>query len=274
MLIDLHVHLYDEPGYGDALAETARNLGIDRMCIGGGESRYGLAPNAEARRLADVYPDLFVPFARIVLGQDGPNEIERYRRAGFLGLRVCAPPAPYDDEAFFPVYEVAQALRMPVAFHTAFLPTTALDHAHSLRVDHMRPVHLDTIARSFPGLPMLGVALGRPWYEEAAEVMRYHANVFFDLAGDLFRVKGTDVLADLLRSSQGSLWEDRVSGHLVGQLVFGSGARCEELASVERDYRRLFRTMGLAPDDVDRVMGGNAARVLGIATQEITKLEV
>ena len=55
MLIDFHVHLYDESGYGEGLVETARNLGIDRMVVGGGEPRYGLAANAEVRRIAISY---------------------------------------------------------------------------------------------------------------------------------------------------------------------------------------------------------------------------
>jgi len=49
MLIDFHAHLYDEPGYGEALAETARNLGLERLCIAGGEERYGLAHGGALR---------------------------------------------------------------------------------------------------------------------------------------------------------------------------------------------------------------------------------
>ena len=264
MLIDFHVHLYDEAGYSDALVETARNLGLSRMCIGGGEARYGLAPNGDVRRLADAYPDLFVPFARLNLGRDGPDTIERIKRMGFRGLRTWAPPAPYDDQAFFAVYEVAEALGMPIVFHTGFLPPTALDRAMGVRSANMRPVYLDTVARCFPELKVIGAALGRPWYEEAVEAMRRHPNVYFDLSGDLFRTRGTDFLAEMLRPAQVPLWEDTVAGDLCERIIFGSGCRYEEIASAERDYQRVLRALGLSPGDIEAVMGHSAARLLDI----------
>jgi predicted TIM-barrel fold metal-dependent hydrolase len=264
VLIDFHVHLYDEEGYGEALAETARNLGLDRLCICGGEPRYGLASNAEARRLASSYPELFVPFARLTLGRDGPDQVEYLKRHGFEGLRVCGPPAPYDDEAFFPVYEAAQALRMPILFHTALLPATPLDRSTRSRAAYMRPIHLDTLARWFPDLTLVGSALGRPWYEEAVETMRHHQNVYFDLSGDVFRLKGTDFLCDILRPAQASLWEDRATGDLCGRLVFGSAVRHTEIASVERDYQRAFRSMGLGQEQIESAMGQTAATLLDI----------
>ena len=264
MLIDLHAHLYDEPGYGEALAETARNLGIERLCICGGEPRYGLAANAEVRRQADSYPELFLPFAHVQLGGDGPATVERLRRAGFVGLCVWGPPAPYDDAAFFPLYRAAEALGMPVLFHTCFLPPTALDRASATRTAHARPVHLDTLARHFPELKIVGVGLGSPWCDEAVELLRLHANVCFDLSGDVLRRRGPEFLNALLRPSNASLWEDDPAGSLWSRIVFGSAVRHDEIASVERDYQRVSRSLALGSGDVDAVMGLTAARLLGI----------
>jgi predicted TIM-barrel fold metal-dependent hydrolase len=264
MLIDFHVHLYDEPGYGEALAETARNLGLERLCIAGGEGRYGLASNAEIRRQADAYPELFVPFAHLALGEDGPSTVERLSRVGFIGLCVCTPPAPFDDDSFFDVYEAAQALGMPVVFHTCFQPVTPLDRARRVRSANARPVHLDTVARCFPRLKVLGVALGQPWCEEAVETMRHHANVFFDLSGDILRRKKADFFEGIFRPNQASLWETDAGGGLWQRIVFGSGVRHEEIASVERDYQRIFRSMAVATEDAEAVMGLTAARLLGI----------
>jgi len=266
MLIDFHCHLYDEPGYGEALAETGRNLGVDRLCIGGGDAQYGLAANAEVRRQADAYPELFVPFAQVELGVDGPTTVERYRRIGFEGLIVCAPPAPYDDQAFFPVYEAAAALEMPVVFHTGYTPPAPLDRAKGVRSVHARPVCLDTLARYFPALKIVGVGLGSPWCEEAAETMRHHANVYFDLSGDLLRRKGADFFGRLFRPAQAPLWQDEGSGNTWERVVFGSAVRHEEIASVERDYQRIFRSLALGQGDMDAVMGGTAAHLLGMTS--------
>ncbi|MFW6188837.1 MAG: amidohydrolase family protein [Planctomycetota bacterium] len=267
MLIDFHVHLYDEPGSGEALAETAKNLGFDRLCIAGGDARYGLAANAEVRRQADSYPELFVPFARLQLGRDDARTVERYSRVGFEGLRVWAPPAPYDDDAFFDVYEAAQALEMPVVFHTGYLPRTPLDRARRVRSDNMRPVHLDAVARWFPSLMVVGVGLGHPWCEEAAETMRYHGNVCFDLSGDVLRRKGADFFRGLLRPERTSLWEASTDGDLWRRVIFGSGGDHDDIASAERDYQRILRSLAATGEQRDAVMGRTAARLLGVPTE-------
>ena len=265
MLIDFHVHVYEEPGYGEALAETAKNLGLDLLCICGGEARHGLAANAEVRRLADAYPDLFVPFAHAVLGEDGPLVVERLKRVGFAGLCVWGAPAPLDDEGFFPLYEAAEALGMPVLFHTSFMPPTVLDRACRSRSAHARPVCLDTLARCFPRLKIVGTGLGSPWCAEAAEVLRFHANVFFDLSGDVIHRKGADFFGNILRPDHASLWEGDLGGNLWGRIIFGSAVRHEEIASVERDYQRVLRSLALGPEDIETVMGHAAARLLDIA---------
>jgi predicted TIM-barrel fold metal-dependent hydrolase len=265
MLIDFHAHLYDEQGYGEALAETARNLGMDRLCICGGEARYGLAANTEVRRQADSYPELFVPFAHVSPDEDGAATVDRFSRAGFVGLCVWGPSRPYDAERYFPLYEAAEALEMPVLFHTCIVPPTALDRARRVRSVNAHPLHLDTLARYFPGLKIVGIGLGGPWYEEAAEVLRHHGNVYFDLSGDVLRRKGPEFLGDLLRPSQAALWEQSAAGDLWGRIVFGSGARYDEISSVERDHQRVFRSLALAPEDIGAVMGDTAARLLGVS---------
>jgi predicted TIM-barrel fold metal-dependent hydrolase len=264
MLVDLHVPLYEEPAYGENLAETAKNLGIERLCIAGGEARYGLAANAEVRRLADAYPELFVPFARIRLGEDNATTVERLYRVGFSGLCMWGPPAPYDDESFHPIYEAAQALGMPALFHTGYLPVTPLDRARRIRSANMRPVHLDGVARCFPELSIIGVGLGGPWYEEATETMGFHPNVCFDLSGEVLRRRGAGFLGELLGHAQASPWEEDAGANLWQQIVFGSGVRHEDIASVERDYQRVFRSLGVCQEDIDSVMGGTAAQLLGI----------
>ncbi len=264
MLIDFHVHMLDEPGYGESLVETASNLGMDRLCIAGGEARYGLAANAEVRHQADSYPELFVPFAHVRLAEETPATLERLARIGFAGLCTWAPPAPYDDEAFFPLYEVAQALELPIVFHTGYAPPTPLDRAERIRSANMRPVYLDTLARCFPGLKVVGVGLGSPWYEEAAETLRLHPNVYFDLSGDVLHRKGADFIGALFRPAHATIWHDDAS-NVWERIVFGSAVRHEDIASVERDYQRIFRSLGLVQEQMSAVMGGTAARLLNMS---------
>ena len=265
MLVDFHAHIYDEPDYARMLAETAQNLGFDKLCIGGGEARYGMSSNGEALRCAESYPDLFVPFAHVRLGLDGPHEVAQFGRMGFRGLRVSAPPAPYDAPQFFAVYEAACALGMPVLCHTGFLPATKLDRALDVRSEHTRPVYVDTLARQFPELKIVGCGLGGPWYEEASETLRRQENVYFDLSGRSLRHKGVPFFRSLLGSESGSVLGNPEGRAVWSKMVFGTGVRHEEIASVERDYQRLFRVLALPEEIVADIMGGNAARLIGQA---------
>jgi predicted TIM-barrel fold metal-dependent hydrolase len=271
MLIDFHATVLEEPGYGEALAETARNLGFDRLCIGGGEPRYGLASNSVVRRLADSYPGLFVPFARLQLGQDGPAAVERFAQVGFAGLRIWAPPAPWDDDAFRPVFAAAETLKMPVLCHTGLLPRTAIDIATGVRPDNARPVHLDLVARRFPELKLIGVGLGRPWYDEAVETMRLNPNIYFDLSGGVCRVKSAQFLSELLHpgaAAARSPWQESDPGGDADRLLFGTAMPPTEIEAAERNCRRLFRTMGLETATVDGIMGSTAAAILGLTEAE------
>jgi len=271
MLIDFHTTVLDEPGYGEALAETARNLGFDRLCIGGGEPRYGLASNSAVRRLADSYPGLFVPFARLQLGQDGAVAVERFAQVGFAGLRIWAPPAPWDDNAFHPVFAAAEAVGLPVLCHTGLLPRTAIDIATDVRPDNARPVHLDLVARRFPNLRIIGVGLGRPWYDEAVETMRLNPNLHFDLSGGVCRVKSAQFLSEVLRpvaASAQNPWQASDTGGDAARLLFGTAMPLTEIESAERNCRRLFRAMGLDTAAIDGIMGDTAAGILGLTDAE------
>jgi len=267
LLCDFHSHLYDEPNYAEALAEAAQNLGFDKICISGGEARFGMGSNEELLIQADEYPDLFVPFAFVRLGFDGAAEVEEIGGMGFRGLRVWAPPAPYDAEEFYPVYEAAEALEMPILFHTGFLPVTPLDRALDVRSHRMRPVYLDTLARRFPGLKIVGHGLGGPWYEEAGETLRHHKNVFFDLSGSALRRKGAQFFRASLGFENGTVVGEGGDERVWSRILFGSAVRCEEIAAVERDYERLFRSLALPDGVVDDIMGGTAARILGLSEE-------
>ncbi|MFP4027944.1 MAG: amidohydrolase family protein [Candidatus Brocadiia bacterium] len=264
MTCDIHAHLHNEPDYADMLAETAQDLGFNKLCISGGESRYGMASNDQALDAAEKYPGLFVPFAQMRFGREQAVDVAEFKNRGFFGLRVSAPPEPVDSARFFPLYEAACALEMPVLIHTGFLPVTGLDKSFDVRCHRHRPVYLDTIARQFPALKIIGTSLGQPWYEEAAEVLRLHTNVCFDLSGSAIARKGVAFFRSLLGSDTNGVIGNYEEGTVWSQIVFGTGVHYGEIASVERDYQRLFRSLALSDETVEDIMGGNAERLVGV----------
>ncbi len=53
-------------------------------------------------------------------------------------------------------------------FHLGIVTRTAEDRRFDADNERHRPIYLDTIARAFPGLTIIGAHLGNPWREEAA----------------------------------------------------------------------------------------------------------
>ena len=266
MIIDMHVHLLRQQGYEHHLARSAREAGIDKMVLLGGPEQYDSAPNRAVLDAAERYPDLFVPFAYFRLGRDYPGLVDLLRSQGFAGVHFALPQRAYDDKEFYLVYARAGQLGMPALFELGLVPSSGHDHVYDVCCGRMRPVMLDTVARAFPELSVIGTRLGSPWCEEACEVARCNTNVYLDLSGTLLKRKGPEFFREML-------WWDETSAAYDGgpqptapwkKIVFGSGAHYSHLGSIRRDYEHLFDALGL--DDAVRadVMCHNAIRALGL----------
>ncbi len=258
LIVDLHTHLYEKPDYAAMLAETAHNLGFKKLCIGGGEPRYGLASNETVIEVAGAYPDLFVPFAFIRPGEVGPADVESLHRDGFIGIKAGAPSVPFDSDEFMPALRAAEVLSLPVMFHTGIFPVTDLDRAEKFRPDLARPIHLDVIARELPRLNIIGTGLGAPWFEEAAALLEVHENIFFDLSKLHLRERGAHFFKCLLGVESDSKWGDSRQSSRWEQIVFGTASENRDIPFVERDYQRLFRALALPEKIISGVMGENA----------------
>jgi predicted TIM-barrel fold metal-dependent hydrolase len=140
--------------------------------------------------LARQFPEQIVPFGYLHLGK-GPDWVDAQKQRGFAGLKAHTPPGPWDDDRFFPIYERAQALDMPIVFHTGQAWTDTLDHyphavGHRSRsTDWMHVERLDVIAKSFPRLRIVAAHLGWPHCEAAIGMAMTHPNVFLDTSGYL-----------------------------------------------------------------------------------------
>ncbi|MBU1700792.1 MAG: amidohydrolase family protein [Candidatus Eisenbacteria bacterium] len=104
---------------------------------------------------------------------------------GLRGLKIHPPhqgmaPNAYLEEPGHPLavlYETAQHLKLPVAFHTG---TSSFPGARS-RLGH--PMLIDDVAIDFPELTILLAHSGRPlWYDEAVFLARRHSHLYLDLS--------------------------------------------------------------------------------------------
>jgi len=263
-IIDAHHHVGDE-AYADRLAEVCKKLGIVKVClvatnVPGAETDN----NANTKQAFRKYPDLFVGFGGVNMWQDdGPDQVQRLHDEGFRGLKFIIPPKPYNDPSYDPIYERAQELGMIALFHLGIVARHA---SRNVRTDNnlMRPIYLDTIARSFPELTVIGAHLGNPWYEEATMSCRWNPNLYFDLSGSTLKKKSPQFLKELLWWTPTTFYGDAEGRYAWEKIVFGSDVAPEFVKDVLNDYERTMDAVGLSPDLREKVLYGTMARILGL----------
>ena len=261
MIIDMHEHL--KPGYDLVeLKDTAQRLGIDKVCL------FGISPehNESIRRAMEKFPDLIIGFAVIRPGLDQPSVIDLYHEQGFRGLKAITPVVNYDDPSCYGLYARAENYALPILFHTGIFVRRPNERSLNISCARMRPIYLDTIARAFPDLKIVGAHLGNPWFEEAAEVARWHPNVYFDLSGSALKKKKPSYFAETL------WWGGEQLYHYKGldnkdpfeKIVFGGDVPYSLIEDTRNDYQNLMNELELSPAIQEKVMGGTAAEILGL----------
>lgn len=262
MIIDVHHHLLAGKGYVDGLLRSMDAAGVDVVCLNGlglpSDNWVGdLTPdNTDVAKAVADHPGRLVGFGAIRLGDHGPDDVRRLRDLGFAGLKTTRPRLDYDHPSFDEVYATAEELGLPMLFHTGFLVGVPADRVDDVSSARCRPVLLDRVARTFPGLAVIMAHLGMPWHEEAAQMCRFHPNVYTDLSGSL----------------QG--WRNRKAPSFFGELfywpgafgkiLFGSDVHHSQLGRALDDHRRILELSGVPDHVVADVLGGTAHRLLGL----------
>jgi predicted TIM-barrel fold metal-dependent hydrolase len=249
-VINCHAHFHgrNEVEQKRALWDS---LGYVRVCMS--------FRNEEVLRLAQRYPDYIVPFYHLNLDDEGPEEVERARNRGFVGLKLIGPRLPYSDDSYFPIYDRTQALSMPVLLHTGFL---SFEGGRGVRQENLHPTHLITMASYFPRLRMVGAHLGNQWPMEAVAAMEYCPNIWYDMSGGTIRNYPASWFKWLFervdRNETGQ--QPQVSPGLVGKLVFGSDNPDDTMDF----YQNFMATLEIPAEVQQKVYYENAVEWLGL----------
>ncbi|MBI4254853.1 MAG: amidohydrolase, partial [Candidatus Rokubacteria bacterium] len=192
-------------------------------------------------------PPRLIPFASInpYLVENPARELERLvRERGFRGLKLY-PTYSYfypNDPMLYPVYAKAQELRIPVKWHTGTSTFPAS------RLKYGDPIHIDDVAVDFPDLVAIITHSGRPlWYDTAYTLARMRKNVYMEIAG-LPPKRLLDYFPDLERVSD--------------KVLFGSD--WPSVPTMKSNVEAI-RALPLSDTAKERILGGNAARLLGLA---------
>jgi uncharacterized protein len=279
-VFDVHVHYGRRPdeasGFNSEfrarmLAYTCGRLNIHKVALLGRRGADNYQTTLDAWKM---FSDLIIPMAHIEPDVETADDVERLKERGFVGLKITRPERDYDDEKYYPLYERAESLSMPILFHTGisggpidYLLFPPRDHEVAERVSsvgeermrgtrrsaaRMQPIFLDTVAVAFPRLRIIGAHLGYGLYDSAAAVARWRRNVSFDISG------GAVVRRHIL--------DRRMIYHEVPpeKLVWGSDCDVAHMSRELTSWMEAFNRMGMSADDQDKIFYRNAARIFGV----------
>jgi predicted TIM-barrel fold metal-dependent hydrolase len=135
------------------------------------------------------YPEQFVGFASVDphKGDKAIVEIERaVRDLGLSGAKFHPGVQAFypNDPRFAPLFQKISELGIPALFHTGTNGLGAgMPGGGGIKLDHTRPIYLDSLAADFPDLTIIGAHPSWPWEQEMIAILQHKPNVYNDLSG-------------------------------------------------------------------------------------------
>jgi predicted TIM-barrel fold metal-dependent hydrolase len=144
--------------------------------------------NGEIAALAEQNSDMMIAFASVNprRGEEAVREAERLIAAGARGFKLHPPIQQFqaNDLAVYPFYEVINAARLPVIFHTGHSGIgTGMRGGGGVRLKYGNPMDIDDVAVDFPDMPIILAHPSFPWQDEALSVCMHKPQVYIDLSG-------------------------------------------------------------------------------------------
>ncbi|HEX4946143.1 MAG TPA: amidohydrolase family protein [Blastocatellia bacterium] len=208
--IDVHVHLETEIKGNEANEAAQKYFGKS----GVGRNRYELAeyyrsrkigcviftvderltgrppiPNDEIAAFAAENADIMFAFASVdpMRGQEAVDEAGRLIAAGGIrGFKLHPPLQQFhpNDPRVYPFYEVINAAKLPVIFHTGHSGIgTGMPGGGGVRLKYGNPMDIDDVAVDFPDMPIIMAHPSFPWQDEAISICLHKPQVYIDLSG-------------------------------------------------------------------------------------------
>jgi len=207
------------------------------------------------------YPDRLVGYA-IINPRDiqaSLTELERcFDDLHFKGVKIhpSMQECFANDAVLDPLFEFCQQKQKPILFHTgASLPS----HPDK----YSQPMLLDDVAVKFPDLRIIIAHAGRPFYQEAALLMRKHPNVYVDVCANKGRRGGTALLEMALTFIK--VYADGLKKALFASdfPVFSPAETLSHLRTLQRASQpALLAEPLITQDELDGILGETARTLL------------
>jgi predicted TIM-barrel fold metal-dependent hydrolase len=196
--------------------------------------------------------DQLIPFCNVnpSLVADLADELERYvSEMGFRGVKLYPTYQQFyaNDSRLYPLYAKAQEKGIPVMIHTGS------SIFRGARLKYGDPLYMDDVAVDFPELTLLMAHSGRGfWYDRAYFLAKLHANMYMEISG-LPPQKLLNYFPELER--------------VADKVIFGSD--WPGMPHIRRNIE-IIRSLPLEEETKDKILGGNAARILGLDSMQHT----
>ncbi len=256
---------------GDGIVGQLDNAGI----AGGGvfalysPHTTGNAPNEFVAEQLKVAPERLFGFASLAVYQwniDGPEQLDVLEDAlswdGMIGIKLANAHQQYrfDDERFYPIYEVAGRLGKPIYLHTATSPNPGT----RLEPPYTDPYYLEDAIGRYPDTVFI---LGHAGWDSYHKKLTYtdacidlaqrYPNVYME-PGALGATRAEEVVGDFVRRIK--------SGGVTNKLIYGSdGPQFPGYLKRHLDnYVAAMRDADYSVDEMRAVLAGNFVRVFGV----------
>lgn len=231
----------------ELLLKEMDEAGVDKgVVVGRLAGTLGSVSNEDVARIVRDYPQRFIGAASI----DPTNRVTACKTisdavaSGFKAINIepGSYPIPMyaDDRRLYPIYAHCEDLGVPVIMMVG--GTAGPDLSYS------DPVKTDRVLTDFPRLSVVVVHGGWPWVTEVLHIAFRRPNMY--LSPDMYfsRMPG---------------WEEYVKAadsFLADRMLYASSFPFCPV----RDYKQWFETLPIRRENMEKVMGGNARRLLGI----------
>ncbi len=209
------------------------------------------------------YPDRLIGYytADPLGGLKTVREIEKWVGDGPLkGVKIMPgySAVAINDRRIWPIYEVTQEIGAPIIIHTGH---SSLPYSKSMEYNH--PLYIEDVATDFPDLKIIAAHTGMHWPEDGLTVLLRYPNVYGDLAfwGTMpfFKIAETMVWAKKIGVFEKLLWGTDYP-------EFDFAPEIETYQKVPAYTVRHELEPFITEADIDAFLGGNAARLFGLAS--------
>ena len=231
----------------ELLLQEMDEAGIDRgVVVGRLAGVLGSVANEEVRQIVGDHPGRFLGAASI----DPTSRVGACRTiseavaAGFklINIEPGSYPVPMhaDDRRLYPIYGHCEDLGVPVILMVG--GTAGPDLSYS------DPIRTDRVLADFPNLKVIVAHGGWPWVTEILHIGFRRQNMY--LSPDMYfsRMPG---------------WEEYVKAadtFMADRMLYASSFPFCPV----KGYKQWFERLPIKPENLQKIMGGNARRLLGL----------